>query len=168
LVVGWLLVVVVVVVVVVYLVPNKPFCAHLSPLFLTRSFSHHPYRQGGGATFRARTFQDNSKEVLGKAKALSLKEAAAQFLSGSSEEYAGRACGVASGAAAARAERKEATTTRRVSARVDHGKSAVRRTSNELATLAAAIVFRQTLTTVGTRSLSSAGGCQSRIRGRSG
>jgi hypothetical protein len=34
--------------------------------------------QGRGATFRARTSQDNSKEVLGMAKVLSLEETTAQ------------------------------------------------------------------------------------------
>jgi hypothetical protein len=33
--------------------------------------------QGRGATFRARTSQDNSKEVVGMAKALSLEETTA-------------------------------------------------------------------------------------------
>jgi hypothetical protein len=35
--------------------------------------------QGRGATFRARSSQDNSKEVLGMAKALSLEETTAQW-----------------------------------------------------------------------------------------
>ena len=35
--------------------------------------------QGRGATFRARTSQDNSKEVLGMAKVLSLEETTAQW-----------------------------------------------------------------------------------------